>query len=1062
MLAGTLLLSTVAFHLAEALQISHPASHSSTVAALRRFKSFSCTTRRDGVYPELASSCSYYYRCLDGAVFSYVCPPGQAFHYPSEECRPAGEVTCPHLPPASPPCINQSDGYYPDYRQDCKSYYRCTNSSLSGRWQCGGDGVWDSSTGSCGTGSLLVCSPPSCWGLPDGPHPAPGSSCTAYFTCAGGVRTDHVCPYNSIFDYTLKRCVAGKSSVCYEQACEGRVNGLHAVPHAPCNSFFRCFNGALVKVEECPKHQIFDGRRCVSERNFSCWGEGRGSCEGKDDGFHVSPDTDCRAFFLCHHQQFIRAYKCSPGLMFNGKECVDGRNSICNAGSPLPDCSSKIDGYYTMEKSECKTFFYCQGGSKMSEHTCPGNNVFNGEHCVDSVLFRCPSHQELQHARNFTNSVVRTRRSSDTSCDSHENGFHLDEASQCKSFFHCQNGQKDSSGTCPQQQVFNGVRCVPEEEYSCPVTSDAAECAVREDGVYQDTGDGCRSFFHCLSGVKTLFRCPEGELHDGQACRVASEVFCPPSSLCYLRDDGDFVDASRGCRGYFSCRSGTLIKYTSCGQGMLHDGRTCVSTLHHSCPTATSTICLSQPDGMYPDPTTGCGRCFKCSGGKMAASLQCPPEVVEEWQACSKDAATSLIAGAGRCRGGQEGFIQDLASGCSRYYHCSGGKLFPRQCPEGRVFDGVACVPFSQYKCPPTAAVSDAECREGDGHHAHLSSGCRTFHVCQSGRRVNHACPVEQVFNGVQCVPASQFTCPAVSFCEGRGNGWYQDFSSSCRNFFYCYNGYQHELTCPSEQIFDGHTCVPSFTYNCPNAARDNDCLGKKTGFYPDIDSSCHKYFACKNGIKVQTLRCPKKHVFNGEVCVPSAMASCLPSQAPFTPHLIATVISAALTQKNMVSRSSVPMKDLKDTSALQHLERKTKDNMEGLHSAGIKKEWLSKMCADLPNGSYAEVHSRCNSFLECGDRPRRSQCPTALVFNPINNACESPDKYTCLTTNPCQSLSDGIHADVQSQCRIFFTCLAKKVSLISSCPEGQAFSLAAGRCQSEGVSCGGTDAILV
>ncbi|XP_045109866.1 uncharacterized protein LOC123503841 isoform X2 [Portunus trituberculatus] len=774
MLAGTLLLSTVAFHLAEALQISHAASHSSTVAALRRFKSFSCTTRRDGVYPELASSCSYYYRCLDGAVFSYVCPPGQAFHYPTEECRPAGEVTCPHLPPASPPCINQSDGYYPDYRQDCKSYYRCTNSSLSGRWQCGSDAVWDSSTGSCGTGSLLVCSPPSCWGLPDGPHPSPGSSCTAYFTCAGGVRTDHVCPYNSIFDYTLKRCVAGKSSVCYEQACEGRVNGLHAVPHAPCNSFFRCFNGALVKVEECPKHQIFDGRRCVSERNFSCWGEGRGSCDGKDDGFHVSPDADCRAFFLCHQQQFIRAYKCSPGLMFNGKECVDGRNSICNPGSSLPDCSSKIDGYYTMEKSECKTFFYCQGGSKMSEHTCPGNNVFNGEHCVDSVLFRCPSHQELQHTRNFTNSVVRTRRSS-------------------------------------------------------------------------------------------------------------------------------------------------------------------------------------------------------------------------------------------------------------------------------------------------TATVSDAGCGEGDGHYAHLSSGCRTFHVCRSGLRVNHMCPAEQIFNGVQCVPASHFTCPAMSSCQGRDTGWYQDFSSNCTKFFYCYNGYQHELTCPSEQIFDGRACVPSSTYNCPKAARDHDCLGRKTGFYSDTDSSCLKYFACKNGVKVQTLTCPEKHVFNGEVCVPSTTASCLPSEVSVSPNLMSTAMSAAFTQENVISRSSVSVKGLKDTSVFQHLERETQDNMAGLHNSGVKKEQLSQnMCSDLPNGRYAEIHSRCNSFLECGDRPRWSRCPNALVFSPSNNACVSPDRYACPTTNPCQSLSDGIHADGQSQCRIFFTCLGKRTILITSCPEGQAFSEADGRCRSEGVSCGGTDSAPV
>lgn len=392
--------------------------------------------------------------------------------------------------------------------------------------------------------------------------------------------------------------------MCYEQACEGRVNGLHAVPHAPCNSFYRCFNGALIKVEECPKHQIFDGRRCVSERNFSCWGEGRGSCEGQEDGFHVSPDTDCRAFFHCHQQQFIRAYKCSPGLMFNGKECVDGRNYICNARSRLPDCSSKIDGYYTMEKSECKTFFYCRGGSKMSEHTCPGSNVFNGEQCVNPVLFRCPTHPELQRQRNFTNSVVRSRRSYDVDCNSHDNGFYLDETSRCRRFFHCHNGQIDSSGICPYQQVFNGIRCVNEKEYRCPVIPDAADCILREDGIYQDITEGCSSFFQCLSGVKILSRCPEGQQHDGRVCRAASEVFCPPSTLCNSREDGDFVDTGRGCQGHFSCKSGTLIKYTSCGQGELHNGRECVPGLFYSCPTASSAICSAEPDGIYPNITT--------------------------------------------------------------------------------------------------------------------------------------------------------------------------------------------------------------------------------------------------------------------------------------------------------------------------------------------------------------------------------------------------------------------------------------------------------------------------
>lgn len=431
--------------------------------------------------------------------------------------------------------------------------------------------------------------------------------------------------------------------MCYEQACEGRLNGLHAVPHAPCNSFFRCFNGALVKVEECPKHQIFDGRRCVAERNFSCWSEGRGSCEGLEDGFHVSPDSGCRGFYLCHQSQFIRAYKCSPGLVFNGKECVDDRNYICSVRSRLPDCSTKVDGYYTGEKSGCRTFFYCRGGSQLSEHTCPGDNVFNGEQCVDPSLFRCPARpEEHQQPGNFTSNVVRSRRSSDFDCGSRDDGFYIDEASKCRRFFHCQDGrkdsngtcphtrvfngrqcvpeeefecpitpedcegradgfyfdvtsscrryyhcsdgQRDSSGTCPQSEVFNGLQCVSEEEYECPISPEDEECKLRGNGVYQDLTNGCRSYFQCLDGVRTLSRCPEGELHDGEACRAAHDVFCPPSSLCDSRPDGLFADTSRGCQGYFECAGGAVVGYGSCGPGEEHDGRECVSRLLSSCP----------------------------------------------------------------------------------------------------------------------------------------------------------------------------------------------------------------------------------------------------------------------------------------------------------------------------------------------------------------------------------------------------------------------------------------------------------------------------------------------
>ncbi|KAK7075893.1 hypothetical protein SK128_025718 [Halocaridina rubra] len=273
-----------------------------------------------------------------------------------------------------------------------------------GGW-CGEGSAWDINTRSCTSGDVS-CSPPSCWGLPNGPHPTPASSCNGYFTCSNGVRTDHVCPYQMIYDYYYKKCLPISSSVCYEQACGGRINGLHSVPNAPCQVYLRCFNGALISLESCPRNHIFDGQKCVVSEKFSCWGGGRGNCQGRRDGYHTIPTSECHSYFLCRHQQLIQSFRCSPGLIFNGKECVQNDNFVCNSQANIPDCTNKINGFYTVERTSCKSFYFCQSGKKLSEHTCPGNNMFNGEQCVDPVLYQCSDFERVQQQSNLTNRFI--------------------------------------------------------------------------------------------------------------------------------------------------------------------------------------------------------------------------------------------------------------------------------------------------------------------------------------------------------------------------------------------------------------------------------------------------------------------------------------------------------------------------------------------------------------------------------------------------------------------------------------------------------------------------------
>ncbi|RXG67361.1 hypothetical protein Avbf_07940 [Armadillidium vulgare] len=325
----------------------------------------------------------------------------------SNECRPKDDVDCPSKPPTTEKCLHQPDGFYPDYDDDCASYYRhamklgshseiqssfsnCSLSRLKKPTNAKETPYGIPATGSCGSGKHVVCLPPSCLGLRKGYYPLPGSACTAYYSCNDGFRTDMLCPFGSIFDYKKKQCVSGMDSVCYERACENRVNGLYSSPQASCGTFYKCFNGAMVQLEECPLGQIFDGLTCVFKTNFSCWKySDHEHCGNRHDGYYASGDADCRGFFFCKDQIKLRSFLCDKGMVFNGEKCVHSRNRTCSPRPPLPDCSNKLDGYYTLDKTNCKRFYRCKNEKKLSEHKCPNDHVFNGHHCVNPLFHTC-------------------------------------------------------------------------------------------------------------------------------------------------------------------------------------------------------------------------------------------------------------------------------------------------------------------------------------------------------------------------------------------------------------------------------------------------------------------------------------------------------------------------------------------------------------------------------------------------------------------------------------------------------------------------------------------------
>lgn len=349
-----------------------------------------------------------------------------------------------------------------------------------------------------------------------------------------------------------------------------------------------------------------------------------------------------------------------------------------------------------------------------------------------------------------------------------------------------------------------------------------------------------------------------------------------------------------------------------------------------------------------------------------------------------------------------------------------------------------------------------------------MHTSCRSFYYCRDGHRINYTCPDDEVFNGVQCVPETAFTCSSPSSCRGKINGFYQDVLTGCRKYYYCYGGVKYEHTCPGEQVHNGRTCVPASTYTCPSPTDDRDCVGKFSGVYPDLTSLCQVYYRCHGGVKTQTLACPHNQVFNGQKCVPFYEFSCSsfglvspssPARLDLTPDQLLSEIGAPVANaphgslgasgrpppsaQLSASRDDAPFHPDQAVESSGFAVTQTPDTLAAPSGS---------LCEGLPDGSYTDVISGCEEFVACRqENDLQSRCPEGSLFSPISGRCERRDLITCPKhINPCESLPDGVHGELESACRVFFTCRARRMHLVSSCPEGMAFDQRRGECRPE------------
>ncbi|XP_067006827.2 neurogenic locus notch homolog protein 1 [Anabrus simplex] len=733
----------------------------------------SCTDKQDGVYRH-GDSCKIYYRCSKGRREVFRCSDGFLFSATTVSCEAKANVSCNVTSEA---CHFLSNGLHPNRTSGCQEYFRCENHTVTATYSCRPGLAFSMLEQACVPAAELSCVGLVCAATESAVNVVPGTRCRAYYRCRHGLRSEHVCPGEQVFDPDKQTCVE-TDAPCYEPLCTGRVNGRYPDTSHGCRRSFQCVGGALRAVVGCPAGRLHNGHACLSSAEVKCPAPDRTAvaypvpaadlCAGVADGTHAAPDVHCRRYLLCRAGQTISDLRCPLGLRFDGRRCTPAASKPCAS-----DCLHFADGYHAVPGSSCRQYMYCLAGRSVTRKTCAEGTLFNGHMCVPSPIFSCPT-ASPSSGLEVSND-----------CAGLEDGFHADYSSGCREYFYCVGRKAVLRRSCEDDFVWDGETCVERRRFMCEGPEMWAGCSALGPGLHQDRSptSQCRNYFYCAGGNRTRLSCPQGQLFDGYACVGADTYTCPslePDS-CDQKTDGYYQDPSSGCRSYFYCSSGHKITYV-CSGAFVFNGKECVDPTTYKCPFS-SEDCTGQPNGYHYDTLSLCRKYFFCLEGAKITTLTCAENKVFNGRRCVEPSAfqcpTSSDTSA--CTSRPDGLYVEPGSGCRRYVQCAYQKpVTVSWCPEGTLFDGSMCAP--SYECRTTEPAPSLDCSNAlNGFYQNITSGCRSYFFCIDGMKTTLTCPGNELFNGQLCVDSNTYTCPSP--CTNNSTGCEMSIKTDCETY---------------------------------------------------------------------------------------------------------------------------------------------------------------------------------------------------------------------------------------------------------------------------------------
>ncbi|XP_052778891.1 uncharacterized protein LOC128216371 [Mya arenaria] len=268
------------------------------------------------------ADCTGYYLCVFGnPVEMPPCPPGSVFSSSSNVCVPKGSIydDCKKTTDGSGSHITES----PD-QGHLSPVERCNRD---------GNGVFH--------------------------HP---TECQAFYNCSVRYTPEiprffeqHLveCPYPQLFNTETKQCDHFENVKCgtrteFKDGCQYKSNMCGSSHCIPCN----------VRLP---------------------------SCEGKRDGINIHPVKIWTPFYVvCYKERTVKEDRCKVDE--NGRtqlfhpeknECVSLDMIPREHGGMMPECGTKVDGFYLDDFGRCDRYVHCQGRKYIGTIKCAVGEAFD-------------------------------------------------------------------------------------------------------------------------------------------------------------------------------------------------------------------------------------------------------------------------------------------------------------------------------------------------------------------------------------------------------------------------------------------------------------------------------------------------------------------------------------------------------------------------------------------------------------------------------------------------------------------------------------------------------------